>query len=64
MHLARESVVGWAMVTTLVALSICHLALTACTVLAFSLRYPFMDQFRSILRYLTIPSLALLKVYS
>lgn len=55
MHLAREAVVRWTVVTTLLALSIYHLALTASTVLAFSLRYPFMDQFRSNLRYLTIP---------
>jgi hypothetical protein len=55
MHLAREAVARWAIVTTLIALSFYHLALTASTVLAFSLRYPFMDQFRSNLRYLTIP---------
>ena len=55
MHLARESAVRWAMVIALAALSIYHVALTASTVLAFSLRYPFMDQFRLNLRYLTIP---------
>lgn len=55
MHVVRESVVRWSIVTTLVVLSIYHLALTASTVLAYSLRYPFMDQFRLNLRYLTIP---------
>jgi hypothetical protein len=55
MHLAREAVVRWTVVTTLLTLSIYHLALTASTVLAFSLRYPLMDQFRPNLRYLTIP---------
>jgi hypothetical protein len=55
MHVARGSAASWAMLTALVALSLYHLALTASTVLAFSLRYPFMDQFRLNLRYLTIP---------
>src|SRR5450755_632531 len=55
MYVARESQARWMIVTILMALSIYHLALTASTVLAFSLRYPFMDQFRLNLRYLTIP---------
>jgi hypothetical protein len=55
MHIARESLARWLIVTILTALSIYHLALTASTVLTFSLRYPFMDQFRLNLRYLTIP---------
>ncbi len=55
MHPAREPLARWTLVTTLVALAIYHLALTASTVLAFSLRYPFMDQFRLNFRYLTVP---------
>jgi hypothetical protein len=55
MVLARETMVRWGLVTALIALSIYHVALTASTVLAFSLRYPFMDQFRLNLRYLTVP---------
>jgi hypothetical protein len=55
MRFAREAAVRWTIVTALVALSIYHLALTASTVLAYSLRYPFMDQFRLNLRYLTVP---------
>jgi hypothetical protein len=55
MPVARESVVRWTMVTVLFSLSAYHVALTASTVLTFGLRYPFMDQFRLNLRYLTVP---------
>ena len=55
MRFSHEPAVRWAAATALVSLSIYHLALTASTVLAFSLRYPFMDQFRLNFRYLTVP---------
>jgi hypothetical protein len=55
MHHTLETVTRRAFVATLLGVAVYHLALTASTVLTFSLRYPFMDQFRLNLRYLTIP---------
>lgn len=39
----------------LLGVGVYHVLLTVSTVLAFGLRYPFMDQFRANLRYLTTP---------
>lgn len=50
-----ETVARQATIATLLGLAAYHVLLTASTVLAFGLRYPFMDQFRLNLRYLTTP---------
>ena len=54
-HINFETVATRATSAALLGLAAYHVLLTASTVLAFGLRYPFMDQFRLNLRYLTTP---------
>jgi hypothetical protein len=54
-HISFEPVARWVTITALIGLAAYHFLLTVFTVLAFGLRYPFMDQFRLNLRYLTTP---------
>jgi hypothetical protein len=54
-HISFEPAARWFTITALIVLAAYHFLLTVFTVLAFGLRYPFMDQFRLNLRYLTTP---------